>query len=136
MVNNCFGQCLTCSLSFDLGQAPQFRPGPPGPYRCPGDPARLLSSIIIIVLLVVVVAAVVIAPTSVGRESSTRRKTVQGKRTDWDYVHELVIQGRSAYEKVSLVPSKYPHIKNIREMCNLHIQETKEIRKLNKPIVT
>ena len=33
---------------------------------------------------------------------------VQGKRTDWDCVHELVTQSKSVYEIVSLVPSKYP----------------------------
>ena len=29
---------------------------------------------------------------------------VQGKRTDWDYVHELVLQGKTAYEIIALVP--------------------------------
>ena len=31
---------------------------------------------------------------------------VQGKRNDWDYIHELVTSGQTAYDIVSLVPSK------------------------------
>ena len=50
-----------------------------------------------------------------------------GKGTDWDYVHELVTQGKGVYEVVSLVPSKCPHIKSIKEMCSLHIQGTKGV---------
>ena len=47
---------------------------------------------------------------------------VQGKRTDWDYVHELVTKGKTVYEIVSLVPLTYPHVMSIREMVNLYIQ--------------
>ena len=43
------------------------------------------------------------------------RELVQGKRIDWVYVNELVLQGKTVYEIVSTVPCKYPHV--IFMMC-------------------
>ena len=45
---------------------------------------------------------------------------------------ELVTQGKGVYEFVGLVPSKYPHIKYTKEMCNVHVQETKRICKFKE----
>ena len=44
-----------------------------------------------------------------------------------DYDHEVVTQGKRVYEICSLVPSKYPHVKYIKEMVNLQVQQTKQM---------
>jgi len=52
----------------------------------------------------------------------------KGKRTDWEYVKDLVKQGLSAYEIIDCVPNKIPHINCIQKYVQLHRAAIGKIR--------
>ena len=38
----------------------------------------------------------------------------------WDYVHELAMEVKTAYELCSLAPAKHPHMTYVKEIVKLH----------------
>ena len=80
------------------------------------------EALILLLLLLLLLIMMLIIYTTTGNTNNTSapapprppappwRAWSPGSPPDWDYVHELVTQGKCVYEIVSLVPSKCPEV--------------------------